>query len=438
MPRHVEISTGSLEPHEIARTFETDAAGFGERMSEAAVEALVKTSDATRTTVSRDHTGDIVGVAVSIPTRTTLPGGRREPTAAVVGVSVAPTHRRQGRLTAMMRHQLDDIRARDEPFATLYASEGTIYGRYGYGPATFGARYVLSKRARLAEPTPVVPEGDLRMASAPEAREVFPALLADHAPTRAGEIDPLPGEFLDVEGAHSQEEARQRFFAFYSEGDRVDGAVSYRVAPIDQAMPWPNRAVFLERFVTVTKAAYVALWNFVLGIDLVEEVRTRGRPLDEPLRWMLEDHRELRVCQYGERTWLRLVDVERALGARGYSAEGSLVIDVHDGFCPWNSGRYRLVAGGSSAPSGASGFVAPDTVQATVERVGEPGGPGGSGGAAPDLTLDARVLASAYLGGVRLADLAESGLVTPSSEERLAFADRLFSTARPPFCSLQI
>ena len=36
----------------------------------------------------------------------------------------------------MMRAQLDDIRDRGEPLAALWASEETIYGRFGYGLAS--------------------------------------------------------------------------------------------------------------------------------------------------------------------------------------------------------------------------------------------------------------------------------------------------------------
>src|SRR5262249_18485849 len=51
-------------------------------------------------------------------------------------VSVLPTHRRRGILSAMMRHQLADIAARGEAIAALFASESVIYGRYGYGCAS--------------------------------------------------------------------------------------------------------------------------------------------------------------------------------------------------------------------------------------------------------------------------------------------------------------
>jgi predicted acetyltransferase len=442
MSKHQDIRTGLAEPEEIRRTFEVDSAAFGERMPEAVVEALSKWSDPSRISVSRDGGDEIVGVAVSIPTAVTLPGLRRLTAAAVVGVSVLPTHRRQGRLTAMMRHQLDGLRERGEPLATLYSSEGSIYGRYGYGPATFGARYMIDgRKARLARPIEEVARGSMRMVGAAEAREALPALAADYAPSRPGEIDALPGEWLDLEGAWRAEEAQQRFFALYCEGDRVDGAVQYRIAGTDPSDPW-SRAVFLERFFAVSRGAYVALWDFLLGIDLVDEVRTRGRPVDEPLRWMLVDHRQLRVVGVSDRTWVRLIDVAACLAARGYGTEGTLVIDVNDEFCPWNAGRYRLSAsagaasGGDGGP-GLPGTMEPDSIPATVEFVGT-GATGTGGASGADIQLDASTLASSYLGGVSLSNLAAAGRVIPASEEALRLADRMFSTSRPPYCSLQI
>lgn len=475
------IVTGTAEQHELERIFEVDAGGFGQRMPDAVIEALAKTAEPSRITVSRDVDGGIVGTAVTAPTRMTLPGGTRPPTAAVVGVSVLPTHRRQGRLSAMMRHQLDELHRRGDPLATLYASEATIYGRYGYAPATFGARYRIDRlTAGLARPISDFAPGSVRMIGTDEARGVFPALWADYAPTRAGEVDALPAEWLDVEGVESPDEARQRFFAVYSEGDRVDGAVSYRVAPVDTAEPWPQRGVFLERFVVTSRAAYVALWGFLLGIDLVKEIRTLGRPMDEPIRWLLTDHRHLRVIGHGDRSWIRLVDVARCLSSRRYGAEGTLVLEVEDPFCEWNSGIYRLEAGptveswgpepdpvresarmsavcltesparspgaggrvASSAhaihPSGGvmSAPVDPDSVSAHAERVSPLSSRRALQSLAVDVSLDVMALAAIFLGGVSLSTLAAAGRVTPRSSESLALAERFFATCQAPFCSL--
>src|SRR5207244_2012380 len=91
------------------------------------------------TEVERVHAawdGDrIVAGAGARPFSMSVSGGA-VPTAGVTIIGVQPTHRRRGVLTALMRAQLEDCRARGEPAAYLWASEGTIYGRYGYGLAS--------------------------------------------------------------------------------------------------------------------------------------------------------------------------------------------------------------------------------------------------------------------------------------------------------------
>ncbi|WP_122620112.1 GNAT family N-acetyltransferase, partial [Streptomyces sp. Tu 4128] len=78
-----------------------------------------------------------VGTAGAFDFRLTVPGGAAVAAAGVTMVSVAATHRRRGVLTSMMRRQLDDVRSWGEPLAVLTASEPAIYGRFGYGAATF-------------------------------------------------------------------------------------------------------------------------------------------------------------------------------------------------------------------------------------------------------------------------------------------------------------
>src|ERR671932_1107954 len=80
--------------------------------------------------------GAIVGGAAAFAFELTVPGGD-VPTAGVTVVGVYPTHRRRGVLRAMMRAQLDDAHERGEPIAALFASEETIYGRFGYGVASW-------------------------------------------------------------------------------------------------------------------------------------------------------------------------------------------------------------------------------------------------------------------------------------------------------------
>jgi len=78
----------------------------------------------------------IVGGAGAFPFELSVPGGSL-PCAGVTVVGVHPTHRRRGVLRAMMDTQLRDVHERAEPIAALWASEETIYGRFGYGVASW-------------------------------------------------------------------------------------------------------------------------------------------------------------------------------------------------------------------------------------------------------------------------------------------------------------
>ncbi len=140
----------AIESHEINAFASCQAAAFGGRYTPDQLESLAVELQLDRSLAVFDG-GDLVATTSSYAVPMTLPGLLRCQVAAVTDVSVAPTHRRRGMLNAMMRRQLDDLRSAGEPVAVLFASEGGIYGRYGYGPATFGARYV---RRQARSPSP--------------------------------------------------------------------------------------------------------------------------------------------------------------------------------------------------------------------------------------------------------------------------------------------
>ena len=229
--------------------------------------------------------------------------------------------------------------------------------------------------------------GSVRLLEPAQAAEAFPAVFEAYVPTRVGELDRPRGEWAELLGnpKGALEDARHRFYACYERKGRIDAYAVYRVAPIDPADHW-RRAVFLDEMCSLSDESYASLWRYLLGIDLTEE-RTRSRPVDEPLRYLLEDQRHLRTRSWGDRTWMRLVDVPQALARRRYGEEETLVIEVEDRFCPWNEGHFRLSIDGEGV--------------ATVERVD----------AAPDLALPVEVLGAVYLGGVPFAGMAAAGRI---------------------------
>src|SRR5919106_1277195 len=118
---------------------------------------------------------EIVGGAGVFPFEMTVPGAV-VPCAGVTVVGVLPTHRRRGILTRMMRAQIDDVHERGEPFAALWASEPTIYGRFGYGHASHTYEIRLPRvRAGLRVGTPP-PDGAVRLVETDEALKTFPRI----------------------------------------------------------------------------------------------------------------------------------------------------------------------------------------------------------------------------------------------------------------------
>ena len=134
--------------------------------------------------------------ATSIYTRHVTVPGAVVPCAAVTAVGVVPTHRRRGLLTAMMRRQLEDVHARGEAVAILWSSEGSIYGRFGYGiAARIGRLTARRPMARLAAP----PAAGERLRAGPAAAHVE-AMRAVHERVRGerpGMLD-RPGPWWDV------------------------------------------------------------------------------------------------------------------------------------------------------------------------------------------------------------------------------------------------
>jgi predicted acetyltransferase len=414
------MTTAELRPierHEVDAYAACQGSAFSGRYTAAELESLAKELPFDRSVAAFDH-GELVATTSSHRVSMTLPGLVRCEVAAVTDVSVAPTHRRRGLLAAMMRYQLDDLRSRQEAIAVLYASEGGIYGRYGYGPATFGARYVLDKRdARFlpllaTESGSEACTGSLRLLDRPQAAEAFPIVYDAYVPTRSGELDRLQGTWSELlpELDDAADSAGHRFAVCFEQDGQIDGYALYRVAGIDPT-DHHRRAVFVEELCSLSDLAYRSLWRYLLDIDLTSELRTRGRPVDEPLRYLLEDQRKLRTASLGDRTWVRLVDVAGALALRRYEEAGELVIEVEDSFCPWNGGRFKLAVDGEGMP--------------TTERVD----------AAPDLVVPAAALGALYLGGVPFRAMAGVGRILERSEGAARRADRMFHSPRPPFCT---
>ncbi|WP_405934793.1 GNAT family N-acetyltransferase [Streptomyces longwoodensis] len=349
-----------------------------------------------------------VGTAGAFSFRLTVPGGASVPAAGVTMVSVAATHRRRGVLTSMMRRQLEDVRSWGEPLAVLTASEPAIYGRFGYGAATFAVSAEIdTARVRLSPP-PATEDVRLRYAAPGDALAACEAVYARTVPERPGMLARRPGwervGLLDPESERGGASPLQCVLA-QRDGETV-GFARYRVRP-DWTPSGAEGQVLLKDLAGVDPAARAALWRFLFDLDLTSSLKTRGRPLDEDWQHLVSDVRRCGL-QVRDSLYVRPVDVGAALQARTYQAPVDVVLEVTDDFCPWNAGRWRL-----------SG----DTKGASCDRTTD----------AADLALSVRELGAAYLGGVSLASLAAAGRVRELRGGALAEASVGFGSTVAPW-----
>ena len=146
------------------------------------------------------------------------------------------------------------------------------------------------------------------------------------------------------------------------------------------------------------------IWRYLLDIDWAARVTGSLLPVDHPLFFLLATPRRMKF-RVGDGLWARLVDVGAALSRRSYAADGAIVVDVVDTFCPWNEGRWRLADG-----------------QAKRSR------------AAAQLRCDVSALGSVYLGGFTFGQLVRGGRVEELRRGAAARADAMFGTDRAPWC----
>ncbi|MFH8792579.1 GNAT family N-acetyltransferase [Streptomyces sp. NPDC017941] len=352
-----------------------------------------------------------VGTAGAFSFRVSVPGGAVLDTAAVTMVSVAATHRRRGLLTAMMRRQLDDVRARGEAVAILTASEPAIYGRFGYGTASYSLRLDIdTSRVGLAVP-PGTDEVRLRYAVPVEVGPAREAVYARRVAGRPGMPARRPGweRLITLDPPGERDGASPQQCVLAERDGEVVGYALFAVKP-EWGVQGPSGTVRVQDVEALDPVAYAALWRFLCDIDLTSTVLAMNRPVDDPVVQLVSD---VRRCdpRVRDALYVRLVDVGAALQARTYQAPVDVVLDVEDAFCPWNEGRWRLVG---------------DAKGASCERAD-------AGGTAADLALSVRELGSVYLGGVPLTQLAGAGRVRELRRGAVAEASLAFGSAAAPW-----
>jgi predicted acetyltransferase len=383
-------------PKDLPAVVEADGRAFGVHYSEDARTEIERQLDMDRFWLAVDPEDEsaVLGATGSFAFALTLPGGASLPTPGVTWVCVAVTHRRRGILRALLAEQHREFIADGAALAALTASEGSIYGRFGYGPTTSHRGVEIARRRAVIRPD--VPDtGGVRQLDTEQLRAVAPEIHRRWVAATPGALSRDDGWWNHLLADHDFQ--RHGGSALFHLAHR-DGYVSYR---------WDRseRAVRIVELVATTPEAHIALWRTLLAHDLAETITSWSLPLDDPLPWLLTDPRQLRTTSLNDGMWVRVLDVPAALSARRYPVEIDIVLDVRDGFLD-RGGRFRLRGG----PDGAT--CEPTTATA-------------------DVHADVTTLGPLLLGSGRTTQLARAGLLSadPAVSARV---DAAFGTDRLP------
>lgn len=355
---------------------------------------------------------DWVATASSTSRLLTVPGGGRLSCAAVSDVTVSPSYRRRGLLRQMMSHQLATIADSGTPVAALWASESSIYGRFGYGVATWDAQ-LSGATGRTGFLPGIRPEGSTAEVSAQQWLTAAAPVWESVRAQQPGMFD-RPGDWWQIETWDPEKDrdgwTPRHYLVHFDAAGTVDGVGSYR-AKGNWAAAGPDGEVQIGPILATSPSAYAGLWRHQLDLDLARSFSAPTAAIGESLRHLLADPRALHIRPV-DGLYLRILDVAEALQARTYHADADLVLEIGDPVLPQVAGRYRVRIDGG---------------RAAVTRTDE----------APDLSMGVRELASVYLGGTSIGDLHRAGRVTDHAgpgRDVLGTASAAFGWHRSPHC----
>jgi predicted acetyltransferase len=295
-----------------------------------------------------------------------------------------------------------DAIAHEAVLMSLRASEAVIYGRYGFGVAgEYTEAAIETDRARPLSGG--ASGGGVRLLRPDEIHDTVRPIYERAAHRRPGIVS-RPESWWERYLRDAVTGTKSSYVVVHVDGHGTpDGYAHYDVAWNEDGSSGGKGEVH-DIFGT-SDAVELALWIYLVDIDLVRTWKADERPLDDALRAAVADRRAYSTKSVDDEQWIRIVDVGAALAARTYNdANGSVSIAVTDRQVAGNNGVWAVDASGA-------------------QRTHDEG----------DLLADISVLSAAYLGGTGWHTLAAAGAVDVRNEKAIAIADNLFASRPLPF-----
>jgi predicted acetyltransferase len=337
------------------------------------------------------RSGDRVAGGLSLIPMGQWFGGRSIPMTGIGGVGVDPQERAGGLASALMRSVVEELHAGGTALSALYPATQPVYRRVGYELAGSFVNYSVA--ANLIDSR----DRSLQIEVCdPVDRDLLSRLYVARAQRTNANLDRSEKFWNRI-----TDNPKGDVHTYVVSGD--SGAEGYIVFRQLSEKGW-GYDLNLRDVVALTPGAGRRLWTFFADHrSFAGKVKWIGGPAD-PFTFHLREQ-DWAV----DKSWnwmLRIVDVERALGERGYPSglEAELHLDVADDIVPANNTSFVLrVAGGKGE----------------VAR-------GGRG----SVKIDVRGLAPMYAGFLGAEELTATGYIDGPDED-LAIATAIFGGPAP-------
>ncbi|MEH1844909.1 MAG: GNAT family N-acetyltransferase [Nostoc sp.] len=256
-------------------------------------------------------------------------GGQRVPMTGIAAVCIAPEYRGSGAAIALMQHTLKELYARGIPLSALYPSIQGLYRKVGYEQGGHWCNWEVAANSIQVREQPLPLE---RIVSI--NHQVFHELYQQQARQTHGYLD----RHTAIWERLIQPDEKETFYAYFiGSKEKPQGYILFSQHPAED-----GAILRIKDWVILTVAAAQSFWSFIANHrSQIERVRWKSSVIDSLTLLLPEQTAKLRHTM---RWMLRVVDVVKALEARGYplGIETELHLEIQDNLLTGNNGKFIL------------------------------------------------------------------------------------------------
>lgn len=256
-------------------------------------------------------------------------GGVRVPMTGIAVVGISPEYRGSGAAIALMEHTLKELYARGVAISALYPAVQSLYRKVGYEQSGSWCIWeVATRNIQVREqPLSLEPVANIN-------HEVFHELYQQQARLTQGYLDRHPGIWQRI----IQPDEKETVYAYFiGPKDQPQGYIIFT-----QERTEDGEVLWVKDWVLRTVAAAQTFWSFLANHRFqIHQVRWKSSATDSLTLLLPEQTAKI----WRESRWLlRIVDVVKALEARGYPSgiQAELHLEIQDNLLTENNGKFIL------------------------------------------------------------------------------------------------